>query len=253
MLYRLLRCQTENQAVEVARRFPAVTFGGQKLLTALRLKDGAAVPLRRIKERLHQCIYHHTSVILDDQLVLLLDPGHLGGEAMRTLSSLAEEWRFQAAMSIPFQDMSFIPCAYRQVEICLGMGYAERSPCIIRFEDRMMAYAAQACLKEQPLAFYIHPIVTRIREYDRVYHVNYLETLRAYIYAAGNLKATACNLDVHYNTVKYRMSVIEDIAGQPIREHGALLAVLYFSLLMEDIGELRSPVIKSGGATGVKD
>lgn len=50
-------------------------------------------------------------------------------------------------------------------------------------------------------------------------------------------EATAAALGVHYNTMKYRMSVIESITGTDIREPGELLPLLSFSLLLDEVAE----------------
>lgn len=234
LLFQLLRCSTENQAATVAEKHPSVTFGSQNQLAVICLSPGAKAPLRRVKELLRQYLYRHTSVILEDHLVLLMDSRKQDRQALENLELLAREHQFRVGLSFPFSRISWTPWAYRQGVFCLGS--REVQP-LLSFDTYLMDYVAQVCTKDCPASFYMHPIVTKIQEYDKVYHVNYLETLRAYIDSAGSLKATAAKLGVHYNTVKYRMSVIENVAGEPIRENGRLLAALYFSLLTHDCAE----------------
>ena len=228
LLFQLLRCSDKKQAALVAQKHPSITFRRQKQLAIVRLTAGAKAPLRRIKDLLRQYLYRHISIVMEDQLVIMLDPGQLNKQTMENLEILARNQQFQIGFSFPFEQISFVPSAYRQANLCLDM---ENQHALVCFEHCLLPYIAKICSKEQDSSFYIHPIITKIKEYDQTYHVEYLETLRAYIDSAGSMKATATALGVHYNTIKYRMSVIEEIAGESIRENGPLLASLYFSLL----------------------
>jgi DNA-binding PucR family transcriptional regulator len=50
-------------------------------------------------------------------------------------------------------------------------------------------------------------------EYDREYHSNLLETLRAYFDNNCSVKETAEQLYVHRNTVNYKLGRIEEVTG----------------------------------------
>lgn len=237
LLYQLLRCTTEEQAAQVYQKHPVVNFGKQKHLLAFRTDRKTKKPLARLKKLFHQTLYHHVSVVLDDRLIMLLESERMGvslyQQTLQDIERLAEMYHLRVGVSFPFTDPAFFPSACRQAEICLQQKQGMPQTGVSYFEEHLVDSIAELCVKEHPAAFFIHPIVQRIKEYDATYHVNYLDTLREYIRCAGSLKVTAANLGVHYNTMKYRISAIENIAGESLHQQGELLAALYFSLLLD--------------------
>ncbi|PYE53517.1 PucR family transcriptional regulator [Deinococcus yavapaiensis] len=59
-----------------------------------------------------------------------------------------------------------------------------------------------------------------------------LETLRAYLQDSSHLGALSARLNVHPNTLRYRLGRIEELLGQPL-SHPATLARLYLALGVE--------------------
>ncbi len=55
-----------------------------------------------------------------------------------------------------------------------------------------------------------HDDIARIRAHDAAQQTDYLDTLRAYLAANGNISAVAHLLHVHNNTVRYRASRLDD-------------------------------------------
>ena len=58
-----------------------------------------------------------------------------------------------------------------------------------------------------------------------------MHTLCVYLEFQGNLSETASALGIHYNTMKHRISVIEDIIGMNLRDNYSLRQILFLSRL----------------------
>ena len=52
-----------------------------------------------------------------------------------------------------------------------------------------------------------------LREHDRSGRGDYVETLRAYLDAFGDVATAAARLDVHPNTFRYRMRRLTEVSG----------------------------------------
>ena len=57
-----------------------------------------------------------------------------------------------------------------------------------------------------------HPAINILKSYDANNGTDYLHSLKVYIECFGNMSMSAKLLNIHYNTMKYRVKVIESIA-----------------------------------------
>ncbi|MBQ6377135.1 MAG: helix-turn-helix domain-containing protein [Lachnospiraceae bacterium] len=59
----------------------------------------------------------------------------------------------------------------------------------------------------------IHPASPFLREYDREYATNYLQTLRTYLRYMGKSAEICEMMRIHRNTLTYRINKIEHLTG----------------------------------------
>jgi len=65
----------------------------------------------------------------------------------------------------------------------------------------------------------------RILDYDREHNTDYLPTLRVYLNHMGRLRPAAEQLNIHRNTLEYRVGRIAEIAGISFDEPDSRLAL----------------------------
>jgi len=82
------------------------------------------------------------------------------------------------------------------------LGQVRASALVLRFAD---ACAGDPGLESGP--------VSRLREHDDNRHTSFVPTLRAYLDAFGDVEATARLLNVHPNTVRYRLKQLQGVSG----------------------------------------
>lgn len=241
LLFQLLRCESQEQADQVCRRMTPVAFSGEKTLIVVSVCGKTMIPMERVKDQLRSMLCRHVSVVQDGHLMILLEKDRLKEDVYQkffvVLESKLKEYGLQAGVSFPFSDSAFLPYAYKQAISSIQQDAEKHETRLFFFENHMMDTVARLCLSQYPKAYYLHPAIQKLKAYDEKYHLDYLDTLKAYFQSLGNLKATAAALGVHYNTMKYRMSVIESITGMDIRGHGGLLPLLSFSLLLDEVAE----------------
>lgn len=71
----------------------------------------------------------------------------------------------------------------------------------------------------------VNPRIGLVREYDRMHGTDYYDTLKAYIESDLSMSLTAKRLNLHRNTVDYRISRLRDSFG--IDPDNGMLAMGY--------------------------
>jgi hypothetical protein len=140
------------------------------------------------------------------------------GYIRSSIEECCEKYDLYAGLSYSFEDDAFIPLAYKQaLKASLYAEPEEAGSRLCRYENYMLGDIMNASLRMYPAVMYEHPVLARLRAYDQEYGTKYVDTLRLYLEQFCNMKVTAAELGVHYNTIKYRLSMIEEISGQEIR------------------------------------
>ncbi len=63
----------------------------------------------------------------------------------------------------------------------------------------------------------LHPMIQTLKNYDRAYNTDYLETLKIYIYSCYSKNDASEILGIHRNTLNYRLERIEELTQLPIK------------------------------------
>lgn len=82
---------------------------------------------------------------------------------------------------------------------------------------------------------FIRPEIRRIMAYDEAYGTEYLKTLFTYLENLGSMIKASELLQIHYNTMKYRIQQIESICGTEFHDRPGILVQLYLSMKLQDI------------------
>ncbi len=243
----LIKCKTYEMAEILVRRNSGIYFGPEKRLVCLtrRVQGMSAenVAFGRLRDFLRQGIYQHVSAIHKQHLILLFSLHRTSEITWDYIRSSIEDCCVKndlyAGFSYTFEDDAFIPLAYKQALKASLYGEPENKEQsrLCAYEDYMLDDIMNASLRMYPAVMYEHPVLEKLAAYDREYGTHYVETLRLYLQQFCNMKVTAAEMGVHYNTIKYRLSMIEEISGQEIRNDPELLLRLSISLRIQDFAE----------------
>ena len=244
-LYQLLQCDSMERAELVCRKNEGLSMGKIKTLVVVSKqgtqKDRHNMPSERLKDMMAQSFFQHYSTIYEDRIVLLFRREKMSDSVWKhTMSSLetyCSRYRLTAGVSYEFQDLEFVPYAYQQAVFAAGHGNGEGDSEVFRYEDYMMEQVMEDCLKKYPSFYYEHPMLRKLREYDEAFNTDYLPTLRVYLMNFCNLKDASDKMEIHYNTMKYRMSRIERMFDYNLKEDNDLKRQLVFSLLLSEYGK----------------
>ena len=174
------------------------------------------------------------SLVHDRSLLFIIESRSTALNSDRPeLASLAEYLRERGligGLSNPFSDIGRLRIFCEQAEkaIFYAKDIRKNAKPLNLFEDYIVDYLLEFCAGHFDLRDYRHPAIATLLNYDEKMKTDYLETLRVYLYCAGNMAKTAQELGVHYNTVKYRIQCIEHIASISLKD-----AVTIMTLTME--------------------
>ncbi len=116
--------------------------------------------------------------------------------------------KYTIGISMTIQTATQIPMAYRQAQFALKNG---NNPGIYHCKDFALEYLIQN-LKNQEMAMeLLHPLIGILKQYDQDNHTELYHTLRTYLLNNSSQIKTAEALNVHLNTLKYRLKRIEEI------------------------------------------
>ena len=228
--FQLLCCETAEQAKRVCSRLAPDKIPKAMQLLCIRQSEQSSLPLTRLMDLLQEAIPSMLLVLHEEQIVILLRKWEAKGspfpETVASIESFCEKHDLILGRTSTFDRMDFIPIAYLQARTCFAHSRTKAL-----FEDIMVSEVRRLCLERFPSDYYVHPIFRTLKDYDREYHLNYLETLLSYLRHQGSLRDTADELGIHYNTMKHRLSVIEETVGIRLRDDDVLQQRLLLSSL----------------------
>lgn len=114
-----------------------------------------------------------------------------------------------AGFSLCFDELRDAPAAETQALYALE----KKTGKICCFEDLYEQYFTEILKTKMDSPAYILPGIRRMREYDKAYKTHYLETLTVYYDCGESKEKTARSLDIHLNSVKYRLQQMQKLFG----------------------------------------
>lgn len=154
----------------------------------------------------------------EDELVVLLpeadNPRDLGRSAVQHAASLVPDWRVTVGVGGPSASASAIARSYAQARRALETAnrFGNQGDVAV-FEDLGLYRLLFHVSDPSELRGFLDQVLGELVEYDQRHNADFVRTLAAFLDHNGNLQATARELNLHVNSVAYRMQRIRAIAG----------------------------------------
>lgn len=142
--------------------------------------------------------------------------------------SLLKTCHLTAAISLPFPQADGVYKAYIQTLQALDEGLSLDSHEHLYVYQDYLPY--HALLQVEDPENFCHPCIEELTAYDALYQTDYTHTLYTYIMNFRNMKDTAHQLNIHYNTLKYRLKKIDALLDFSLEDPDMLL-LLYMSFI----------------------
>ena len=184
-----------------------------------------------------------TALLFEDNIVTLVsglkfrptDPivRPANNKLLAELFAYFERYNLKSGLSSSFQDLRQLRGYYRQALLTARLAnmIAFKTPAV--FLELMPLPLFAAALEADPEQIFLHPVLPQLRAYDRAHNTDYERTLRTYELCMRDRELAAARLNVHKNTLKYRLERIEELFYLPLDDNWTSLNLLCASLLLE--------------------
>lgn len=164
-----------------------------------------------------------------NQMILLLvnDSSKPFSSYENDLQLFAEQTNTKVAMSPVFTDINDFRKNYELAKRALFLGnhYAEEDH-FYRYVDFKFPDFLYECCEKIDVASYYHPAVLILEEYDEKNQAELGKTLYCYLSSDRSLNLTSKKLNIHKNTVTYRIHQIRELTGIDFTKDNELFFVL---------------------------
>jgi purine catabolism regulator len=160
------------------------------------------------------------ATLRDDELVVLMpdadDARELGRAAVQQAAALVPDWRVSVGIGGVCVSAGAIAQSYAQAQRALDIAsrfYPAAHGDVVVFDDlglyRLLFHVSDA----SELRGFTEQVLGALIEYDQRHNADFVRTLAAFLEHNGNLQATARELNLHVNSVTYRIQRIQAISN----------------------------------------
>lgn len=154
--------------------------------------------------------------ILQDGYLVTLCSGltESSGESQTVQNALdiLSKYSLISSVSAPFSDLRKIRSSYNQTLLTIRLGTRIAPNKILhQFSDYAPLQVFEPAVENYPLDAFLDPLILTMGRYDRKNNSEYVKTLEAYVLSGLNNKQAAARLNVHINTLIYRINRMKEL------------------------------------------
>lgn len=186
--------------------------------------------LKYLQTRLHRLLPGSHQYFFDGYLICLdhspaIDPGNTH-DSWKSFREELFKLNLVCGMSNLFSDITNLAVAFEQAAAAFVLGQKSfLNKTIYFYQDYMIPHMATLLQKEQPLENLYHPALRSLIRYDQQYSTNYVDFLLIYLLCNRNKTLCAKCFSIHYNSVKYRLNVIQEIGNINLKNSDSFVAL----------------------------
>jgi sugar diacid utilization regulator len=195
--------------------------------------DYANMPKFFIKDYLSRMIPDNTALVYKNHIVIIISHNSdkpFSRDVEGKLVEFLAENHMTAGLSNAFSCLTETDKFYNQSLMAIELGrHVNKENNLHYYENYLFEHMLSTCSGQKELYQFCHPSIFALREYDRENNTNYLTFLCQYLENINNPRGVISALNIHRNTLKYRIDKIKGIMNVDLRDSKQLL-LLYLSL-----------------------
>ncbi len=217
-------------------------------LIATQLPDKLSLPKKRsLAKEVHSllngvitCVYHNCIVAL----ITREKDAPFTQEQESSFLQFLEDCSLVAAVSSSYSIVGRTHVRYNNLMEVLDLGQRLKPGRRLHHAHDIFIYQLlQGCSKDMLLMEYIPPKMLRLRDYDRDNNAQMFPTLYYYLIYQKNANAVAAKMNIHRNTLFYRLARINEIASLDLNnEEEVFQLLLAFKILEYSAAESGRPL-----------
>lgn len=231
LLYDFLqnRADTRQSVNERCRIIGIQSSADFQLMTLCNSQNITDMPIFNIAIQKLSAILPDAIFIIHNNRLIALYKNMTIDKSMAHQSGLDEflgKYNLTAAVSLPFTHMYHVYQAYIQTLQALDEGLAiDYTDSLYLYQD-YLPYHALSYVKNQK--DFCHPCINQLLSEDALHQTEYTKTLYTFIMNFRNQKDAAQQMNIHYNTMKYRLKKIQSFIDFSLDDNEEFL-LLYLS------------------------
>ncbi len=174
-------------------------------------------PLPYLRERLEQLLPDSLTIAYEDHLIALFSCEKnqaLPDSETRSLLKFLKENALTGGISQRFSKLSTLPTAYRQTQQALRLGQRLTPQGLLHpYQDAAFEDLIGLAAETSDLRSFCHPDVLLLDDLDRSNSGALVQSLYQYLITGKSLSTAADTLQVHRNTLNYRIQKITALTG----------------------------------------
>lgn len=144
-----------------------------------------------------------------------------------------------------FEELITIPFYYRQAAKALDYSqWMGHDRTLNHHQDYILTDFLREACEQLNCRAYLHPYVRILKEQDETGHTDFSKTLQCYLASNGSVAQCSKLLNVHKNTVSYRINQIKELLGTDLADHTERFH-LQLSYQLLDMARLLEAEVKS--------
>lgn len=170
-----------------------------------------------IYEHVKRDFHHVLSVIFDYEIYIIYDherPEDIDFLFRHKIFEYYKKQNYEIGMSREFSNILLAKSYKEQAKKAITLGLSVKSDSTVyKFQDYILNNIYSCIDASLSVADYEHPAIEILKQHDKQFKTEYYITLKEYICSLCSHSETINRLNIHRNTLRYRLQQIQIIAG----------------------------------------
>jgi len=159
---------------------------------------------------------------------------------MAEMLNILESKCLYCGCSYLFTDITSLSKYYEQALFAYKQRLLDPSSHIMYYGDCMLEHIIYLCNQRINLNTMVMPELQKLKQYDDRNNTHLTKTLKVYLTCNGHLNVSASKLGIHYNTLKYRLKIINNITGIYCENYNMHLIMEVSFFIMDKLNEMET-------------
>lgn len=211
------------------------------VISAISKKNISYVQFKYIRDVFENIFYNSICVLYKGNIVIVsscIQDKLLYETRFKKLNKVLSNLKMFCGISRPFFNLIDINKCYKQSLKSIELGrYLDDKKYIFFYNSYILQHIFSLCAREGSLKDFCHPSIFKLIDYDNMYKTDYLKNLYLYIRNFRNQSKLAELMHVHRNTLRYRISKIEEIMNVDLNNADEFFSIYLSFKILEYLGE----------------
>lgn len=199
--------------------------------------DKTHISLSFLQGLFERLISGSKGIVYDEKIVMIISSSEKKDFEVRYREKIQKAVRNQKlhfGISRSFRELAAAHHYYIQSKEAIEIGRHFHDPRLfIPYDDYAIYHIVEACSRQDDINRFCHPGLQTLVDYDRQYKTPYTRSLQAYLQYQRSITKAADAMNIHRNTMVYRIEKIGEIMNSDLSDYETQLYIeLSFKFMM---------------------